>query len=62
MDNQIANLNIYNDESEINGINLFITCTYCAITFQTRADLRHHCQTEIHQNVIMSDEGMNFSH
>lgn len=33
------------------------TCSYCAITFATRNELRQHCQTEAHQNVIMSDEG-----
>uniref|UniRef100_A0A1B0BWL6 C3H1-type domain-containing protein n=1 Tax=Glossina palpalis gambiensis TaxID=67801 RepID=A0A1B0BWL6_9MUSC len=33
------------------------TCSYCAITFNTRIELRQHCQTEAHQNVIMSDEG-----
>lgn len=34
-----------------------IVCTYCAITFVDRTELRSHCQTESHQNVIMSDEG-----
>ncbi|XP_017861405.1 PREDICTED: probable helicase with zinc finger domain [Drosophila arizonae] len=34
-----------------------ITCSYCAINFQTRNELRQHCQTESHQKVIMSDEG-----
>lgn len=34
------------------------TCSYCAISFQTRNELRQHCQTESHQKVIMSDEGM----
>lgn len=33
------------------------TCSYCAITFASRNELRQHCQTEAHQNVIMSDEG-----
>ncbi|KAL7735007.1 hypothetical protein ACLKA6_011271 [Drosophila palustris] len=33
------------------------TCSYCAINFQTRNELRQHCQTESHQKVIMSDEG-----
>lgn len=33
------------------------TCSYCAITFGSRNELRQHCQTEAHQNVIMSDEG-----
>lgn len=37
-----------------------LICSYCAITLNTRADLRAHCQTESHQNVIMSDEGMCF--
>jgi len=35
------------------------TCSYCAINFQTRNELRQHCQTESHQKVIMSDEGKN---
>lgn len=34
-----------------------ITCTYCSISFNDRMELRAHCQTEQHQNVIMSDEG-----
>lgn len=34
-----------------------VSCTYCAINFSGRSDLRAHCQTEAHQNVIMSDEG-----
>ncbi|SPP76042.1 probable helicase with zinc finger domain isoform X1 [Drosophila guanche] len=33
------------------------TCSYCAINFLTRNELRQHCQTEAHQKVIMSDEG-----
>lgn len=41
------------EENSSNGL----TCSYCAITFQTRNELRQHCQTESHQNVIMSDEG-----
>ncbi|XP_067648510.1 probable helicase with zinc finger domain [Eurosta solidaginis] len=32
-------------------------CSYCAINFETRNELRQHCQTERHQNVIMSYEG-----
>ncbi|XP_036325735.1 LOW QUALITY PROTEIN: probable helicase with zinc finger domain [Rhagoletis pomonella] len=32
-------------------------CSYCAISFETRNELRQHCQTERHQNVIMSYEG-----
>lgn len=34
-----------------------IACTYCSINFTDRLELRAHCQTESHQNVIMSDEG-----
>lgn len=50
--------NISSDDSnDKNRSGKIITCTYCAITFRTRADLRQHCQTETHQNVIMSDEG-----
>jgi hypothetical protein len=33
------------------------TCSYCSITFNDLSELRAHCQTESHQNVIMSDEG-----
>lgn len=36
------------------------SCTYCALTFGDRQELRAHCQTEQHQNVIMSDEGKCF--
>lgn len=32
-------------------------CTYCAMTFRDKAELRAHCATEQHQRVIMSDEG-----
>ncbi|XP_055529882.1 probable helicase with zinc finger domain isoform X2 [Wyeomyia smithii] len=34
-----------------------ITCVYCTMTFLDRSELRAHCQTENHQNIIMSDEG-----
>lgn len=34
-----------------------VSCTYCSIKFADRLELRAHCQTELHQNVIMSDEG-----
>lgn len=34
-----------------------LTCSYCAISYQTKNELQQHCQTESHQNVIMSDEG-----
>lgn len=36
------------------------TCSYCSITFNDLSELRTHCQTESHQNVIMSDEGKRF--
>lgn len=32
-------------------------CSYCSVTFNDRAALRAHCQTQQHQTVIMSDEG-----
>lgn len=41
-----------------NDVSSSITCTYCSITFGDRMELRAHCQTEQHQNVIMSDEGL----
>ncbi|EAA05697.4 AGAP011545-PA, partial [Anopheles gambiae str. PEST] len=34
-----------------------ITCVYCTLSFADRSELRAHCQTESHQNIIMSDEG-----
>ncbi|XP_058833823.1 probable helicase with zinc finger domain [Topomyia yanbarensis] len=34
-----------------------ISCVYCTMTFVDRSELRAHCQTESHQNIIMSDEG-----
>lgn len=37
-----------------------IVCSYCAISFADRSELRSHCQSEGHQNVIMSDEGKIF--
>lgn len=55
---QVANLSINNDDgNDKNRAGKIITCTYCALTFRTRSDLRQHCQTEAHQTVIMSDEG-----
>lgn len=48
---QVSNLTINGDDSDV------ITCTYCAVNFVDRTELRAHCQTESHQNVIMSDEG-----
>lgn len=55
---QVANLSINNDDgNDKNRTNKVISCTYCALTFRTRSDLRQHCQTESHQTVIMSDEG-----
>lgn len=49
---KVSKLNISNgDDSD------GITCTYCAVNFLDRTELRAHCQTESHQNVIMSDEG-----
>lgn len=48
---QVSNLAINGDESDV------ISCTYCAVNFADRTELRAHCQTESHQNVIMSDEG-----
>ncbi|XP_069701486.1 probable helicase with zinc finger domain isoform X2 [Periplaneta americana] len=32
-------------------------CSYCCLTFSDRMELRAHCQSESHQNIIMSDEG-----
>lgn len=37
-------------------------CTYCAITFENRGELTVHCQSESHQIVIMSDEGIEYFH
>lgn len=54
---QVANLSINNDDGNEKRTGKVISCTYCALTFRTRADLRQHCQTESHQTVIMSDEG-----
>lgn len=55
------NSTITSDDGDKSRSGKFIACTYCAITFRNRSDLRQHCQTETHQNVIMSDEGMYFS-
>lgn len=52
---KLANISLNNGDSIDDGD--ITTCTYCAITFSDRTDLRAHCQTEAHQNVIMSDEG-----
>lgn len=51
---QVSNLTINGDDNDV------ITCTYCAVNFVDRTELRAHCQTESHQNVIMSDEGNKF--
>lgn len=37
-----------------------VTCTYCGISFSDKTELRLHCQTQEHQNVLMSDEGKYF--
>lgn len=44
---------------QINGSDN-ICCTYCTISFTDRSELRAHCQTENHQNIIMSDEGKQY--
>lgn len=49
---KLANVSLNNGDTSSE-----ITCTYCALNFNDRMDLRAHCQTEAHQNVIMSDEG-----
>lgn len=54
---QVAHLSVNNEDGNEKRIGKIISCTYCALTFRTRADLRQHCQTESHQTVIMSDEG-----
>lgn len=51
---QINSLKINNGSGDTDNL---ISCTYCSITFTDRLELRAHCQTESHQNVIMSDEG-----
>lgn len=59
---QVANLSLSSDGSDGNDKNRkIITCTYCSMSFRTRADLRLHCQTEAHQTIIMSDEGKKHS-
>lgn len=59
MEQQIGEMDLNNDTptNEKGDNNLAIVCTYCAISFNDRTELRAHCQTESHQNVIMSDEG-----
>lgn len=59
---EVANLSINSDDGvEKSKTGKVITCTYCALTFRTRSDLRQHCQTESHQNVILSDEGIYYN-
>lgn len=63
MDNQLQGLKLSNqgdgDGSElVASLNGNLSCSYCGVSFNDRAELRNHCQTEAHQNVIMSDEGM----
>lgn len=38
-------------------VNDGVSCTYCGISFGDKSELRLHCQTQEHQNVLMSDEG-----
>lgn len=45
------------DSSKGSEDNEVIRCTYCGINFLDKNDLRMHCQTEAHQNILMSDEG-----
>lgn len=57
---QIANLKLEQNDGKIvkkGAGDGSIVCTYCAISFVDRTELRSHCQTESHQNMIMSDEG-----
>ncbi|GAB0089527.1 C3H1-type domain-containing protein [Sergentomyia squamirostris] len=51
---QLAEMELKQNNSEEKNATV---CSYCAITFNDRTELRAHCQTESHQNVIMSDEG-----
>lgn len=53
-DLELQENNNSSEEKEEKGA---IVCFYCSISFNDRAELRAHCQTESHQNVIMSDEG-----
>lgn len=55
--NTLQHQTVSNINGEINELPM--TCTFCAISFKDRTELRTHCQTEAHQNVIMSDEGKN---
>ncbi|XP_048525324.1 probable helicase with zinc finger domain [Dendroctonus ponderosae] len=34
-----------------------VSCIYCNVSFKDKTELRAHCQTEIHEMMIMSDEG-----
>ncbi|XP_076263700.1 helicase with zinc finger [Rhynchophorus ferrugineus] len=34
-----------------------ISCIYCNVSFADKIDLRAHCQTELHEMMIMSDDG-----
>ncbi|KAI4471147.1 dna2/nam7 helicase family [Holotrichia oblita] len=53
----IKNKQINVIEKEVYQMDDFCVCTYCNITFKEKMELRAHCQTESHQQVIMSDEG-----
>lgn len=35
-----------------------VSCSYCSLHFNDRSELRTHCQTDEHQKILMSDEGM----
>lgn len=55
---QIEQISLSNgDASTAGDASATICCTYCAMQFADRTELRAHCQTEQHQKVIMSDEG-----
>lgn len=45
------------DNFKIENSDGTISCSYCAISCASKNELRQHCQTENHQNVIMSDQG-----
>ncbi|CAG9763393.1 unnamed protein product [Ceutorhynchus assimilis] len=34
-----------------------VSCIYCNVSFTDKMELRAHCQTELHEMMIMSDEG-----
>ncbi|XP_060520243.1 probable helicase with zinc finger domain isoform X2 [Cylas formicarius] len=52
------NNSIFNTKNKMEGRPAsLVSCIYCNVSFVDKMDLRTHCQTELHEMMIMSDDG-----